>query len=100
MKFDVLVFNLIKKIPRGRVVTYKQIATAAGIKNPRIVGDILHGNSDPAIFPCHRVVRADGTIAKGFAFGGQKGQIKLLKKEGIIFKNGKVDLKKYLFTLP
>lgn len=91
------VFKLLKQIPRGKVATYKQIAELAGLKNPRTVGQILHKNIDPDAFPCHRVVRSDGTIAAGYAFGGKKAQIKLLKEEGIEIKNTKINLKKNLF---
>jgi O-6-methylguanine DNA methyltransferase len=60
MNFKEKVFSIVKKIPRGRTLTYKQVATLAG--NPkacRAVGNILHTNYDAAI-PCHRVVRSDG----------------------------------------
>lgn len=93
------VFRLLKLIPKGKVATYKQVAAAASIKNPRVVGSILHGNIDPIAFPCHRVVRSDGTIAAGYAFGGKKGQIDKLEKEGIIIRNEKIDLKKFEWPL-
>lgn len=97
MSSQTLVFNLISKIPKGRVATYKQIAALSGLKSPRTVGHMLHGNIDPVKYPCHKVVRSDGTIAQGYAFGGKKEQIKLLKKEGIEIKKQKINLKKYLF---
>lgn len=91
------VYELVKTIPKGKVVTYGEIAEYLGNKNlARVVGNILHSNPDPDRIPCHRVVNAKGKVAENFAFGGAKGQREKLEKEGIIFeKNGRVDLKKY-----
>lgn len=72
----------VAKIPRGQTVTYKQIALIVGT-NPRIVGNILHKNPDPTKYPCHRVIRSDGTLASGYAFGGSTQQRKLLCQEGV-----------------
>ena len=91
------VFSLLKKIPKGKVTTYKILAQKTGIKNPRIVGQIIHQNKEPETFPCYKVVRSDGAIATGYAFGGQRGQIEKLKKDGIVTKNKRIDLRKYLF---
>lgn len=58
--FSGKVYDIVKKIPRGRTLTYREVAERAG--NPRAfraVGNILHKNYDPKI-PCHRVVRSDG----------------------------------------
>lgn len=90
-----LVFQLLTQIPRGKVATYKQIAQLAEIKNPRLVGRILHTNTDDQQFPCHRVVRSDGQVASGYAFGEQYGQIVRLRQEGIEFRGGRVDLREY-----
>ncbi len=90
------VFRLLQKIPGGKVTTYQLLAKKAELKSPREVGRIIHQNTDPARYPCHRVVRSDGTIADGYAFGGKKEQIKKLKDEGIVIENGKIDLQKFL----
>lgn len=83
----------VSKIPRGKVTTYKQIAESVGIKDYRQVGFALHRNRDPKKIPCHRVVRSDGTLAKGYAMGGMVAQKKLLMSEGIIFtKKGIIKL--------
>ncbi|KKU80643.1 MAG: Regulatory protein ada [Parcubacteria group bacterium GW2011_GWA1_47_8] len=82
--FKQKVFNIIRKIPRGKVLTYKKVATRAG--NPRAsraVGGILGTNFDPTI-PCHRVVRTDGGV--GGYNRGINNKIKLLKKEGVASK--------------
>lgn len=91
------VYDIIENIPAGKVTTYGAIGKSLNI-SPRLVGRILHKNTDPKKYPCHRVVRSDGAIAAGFAFGGRNGQIEKLTSEGIEIKNGKInDLKKYLF---
>lgn len=84
------VYQATRQIPRGRVVSYKQLALTCGIKNPRIIGHFLHSNPDPKNIPCHRVVCSDGTIAAGYAFGGRNGQVAKLRKEGVVIKNNRV----------
>lgn len=89
------VFEVIKHIPKGKVATYKQVALLAGLKNPRHVGRILHGNLDPATYPCHRVIKSDGSVADGYAFGERFGQIVRLREEGILFTGGRVNLAEF-----
>lgn len=92
------IYSIVKQIPKGKVLTYKKIAQKTGIKNPRLIGTILHKNTNPKTIPCHRVVRSDGTIAKGYAFGGKSEQIKKLKTEGVQFaKDNMVDLVSSLY---
>ena len=90
------IYEQVKKIPRGNVATYGQIALMAG--NPRwsqIVGYALHVNPEPGVIPCHRVVRKDGRVAKSFAFGGENVQRDMLLNEGVIFLDDiTVDLEK------
>lgn len=87
--FQQKVLEIIRKIPRGKVLTYKKVAQKA--KNPRAyraVGNILNKNKNPKI-PCHRVVRSDGE-AGGYR-KGTKNKIEMLKREGIkIYKSKKV----------
>lgn len=94
------VYAFLRTIPKGKVVTYGQIAAYLGNKNlSRVVGNILHNNPDPDNFPCHRVVSSKGQVAVHFAFGGAEVQRKRLEQEGIVFEsNGCIDLKKYNFT--
>ncbi len=87
------VYSIVRKIPKGKVSTYGLIAKAART-SPRAVGMILHTN-DRKDVPCHRVVMSDGSVG-GFA-RGVKEKIKILRKEGVEIKNGKIDLKKFLF---
>ena len=88
------VYSLVKKIPKGRVTTYKEIAKLVGT-SPRAVGRILSQNLDLKNIPCYRVVRSDGSIG-GYKLG-KKNKIKLLKGDGIKIERGKINLKKYLF---
>lgn len=90
------IYEAVKKIPKGKVATYGQVAEMAGDKKmARAVGNALHKNPDPDSIPCFRVVNAKGELAGEFAFGGLGAQAKLLAKEGIEVINGKVDLNKY-----
>ncbi len=90
------IYEAVKKIPKGHVATYGQIAEMAG--NPRMsraVGNALHKNPDPLHIPCFRVVNSKGELAGAFAFGGGKAQEELLIEDGVEVVDGKVDLKKY-----
>ena len=90
------IYEAVKKIPKGRVATYGQIAELAGDKKmARAVGNALHKNPDPEGIPCFRVVNAKGELSGEFAFGGAGDQAKLLLEEGIELVDGKVDLNKY-----
>ena len=93
-----LIYDVVRRIPRGKVATYGQIAMLAG--NPRwsrVVGYALHVNPDPAHIPCYRVVNRLGEPSAAFAFGGINEQILLLQEDGVEFIDGKVDLEKYLW---
>ena len=90
------IYEAVKKIPKGKVATYGQVALLAGNeKMARAVGNALHKNPEPGIIPCHRVVDSKGNLAGAFAFGGANIQAKLLEDEGVNVVDGKVDLKKY-----
>ena len=90
------IYEAVKKIPRGQVATYGQIAELAGDKKmARAVGNALHKNPDPLHIPCYRVVNSKGELAGEFAFGGAGKQAELLMADGIEVVNGRVDLKKY-----
>ena len=93
------IYAVVAKIPQGKVLTYATVAKLAHVASPRLVGFALHKNKDPQSIPCHRVVKSNGEIAEGFAFGGAKKQIKLLANEGVRFLNdARVDLKRCLFN--
>ncbi len=90
MTFSQKVYEVVKKIPKGKVLTYKKVAKSAG--NPRAfraVGNILNKSASRRTkIPCHRVTKSDGKIG-GYREGTKK-KIYLLKKEGIIIKYGKI----------
>jgi methylated-DNA-protein-cysteine methyltransferase-like protein len=95
-----LIYDVVRRIPYGRVATYGQVAMLAG--NPRwsrVVGYALHVNPDPEHIPCYRVVNQLGEPSRAFAFGGINEQITLLQNEGVEFTDGRVDLKKYLWDV-
>lgn len=78
-KFQQKVYKVVKKIPRGKVMTYKEVAKA--INKPRAyraVGNALNRNTNPSV-PCHRVIRSDGSVG-GYRKGVKK-KIELLKHE-------------------
>ena len=90
------IYEAVKKIPKGKVATYGQIAEMAGDrKMARAVGNALHKNPDPDSIPCYRVVNARGELSGEFAFRGKNAQAKLLMGDGIEVVDGKVNLKKY-----
>ncbi len=90
------IYDVVRRIPRGRVATYGQVAALAG--NPRwarVVGYALHVNPDPDSIPCYRVVNRLGGVSSAFAFGGENMQVALLEADGIPVLNGHVDLSVY-----
>lgn len=90
------IYEAVRKIPKGYVATYAQVAEAAGDrKMARAVGNALHKNPDPFSIPCHRVVNAKGELAGEYAFGGKWKQAELLISEGVEVTDGKVDLEKF-----
>ncbi len=95
------IYEIVKKIPKGKVLTYGEIAKILGnVHLSRIVGYALHNNPNPRDIPCYRVVNRTGEVSNGFAFGGRTEQIRLLKNDGIEFiSDGKLDLNKYLWKL-
>jgi methylated-DNA-[protein]-cysteine S-methyltransferase len=78
--FKQKVLDIVAKIPKGSVMTYKEVATKAGNPNAsRVVGGIMSKNQNLDI-PCHRVIRSDGKVG---GYNGLRGESKqeLLKKE-------------------
>jgi methylated-DNA-protein-cysteine methyltransferase-like protein len=96
------IIGLVRAIPRGRVATYGQIATMAGLPNgARQVARLLHPSSGTHRLPWHRVINASGGISLPAGSGGELQQA-LLEKEGVNFFCGKVNLQRYAWrpTLP
>jgi O-6-methylguanine DNA methyltransferase len=81
--FKEKVFDVVRKIPKGKTMTYKEVAKKAGNENAsRAVGNFMKNNYDKTV-PCHRVIRSDGKIGD-YNRGGQAAKVALLKKEGVI----------------
>ena len=95
--FSRKVWRATKKIPKGKITTYKLLANA--INKPkayRAVGSALNKNPYAPKVPCHRVIKSDGSLG-GFA-QGKKRKISLLKKEGFKITKEKIHgFKKHLF---
>jgi len=83
-EFQLKVWSYLKKIPRGSVKTYSQVAKAIGKPLAvRAVASAIGKNPFPPKIPCHRVIRSDGSLGGYSAKGGIKTKKMLLKKEGI-----------------
>jgi len=111
-KFNERCYEILRKVPKGKVTTYKALAHALNTKAYRAVGTAMNKNpyshvrsgrvgglliakQSNNLVPCHRVIKSNGEVG-GFA-SGTKNKIKILKKEGIEIKKGKIDLEKFLF---
>ena len=94
------IYEAVKKIPKGCVATYGQVAAMAGEpKMARAVGNALHKNPDPDHIPCYRVVNSKGELSGAFAFGGSDEQANRLRADGIEVTGNKVDLQKFGISL-
>jgi len=91
------VYEVVERIPPGKVATYKLIADILDTRDARRVGHALHANPNDSRTPCHRVVFSDGRLAPSYAFGGPNEQRRRLELEGITFGADKVNLTKYLW---
>ena len=79
--FSERVYDIVKQIPKGKTMTYKQVAAAAGSPNAsRAVGNIMKNNKDKSV-PCHRVIKSDGTLGGYNGLQGEK--LRLLRAEGV-----------------
>lgn len=88
MSFTYKVFQVVATIPKGEFLTYKEVAELAGSSEAyRAVGNIIHKNPNKQKYPCHRIIRSDRSLSKGYTFGGKEAQKKLLESEGFKFNN-------------
>ncbi|MEK6943689.1 MAG: MGMT family protein [Nanoarchaeota archaeon] len=93
--FNEKVYSLLRKVPKGKVTTYKVLAESLGTKAYRAVGQAMRCNPYAPKVPCHRVVASDGKIGGFMGSQDTKGKeikkkISMLKKEGIKIKNNKI----------
>ena len=106
MNFNEKVWKLCRKVPKGRVTTYKALAEALNTKAYRAVGNAMNRNpygilecSSNEMVPCHRVVDSKGHL-HGFAHGLKKKAM-LLRSEGIIIENNAIkDFEKVMYRFP
>lgn len=112
---ELKIYDIVRRIPEGQVMTYGQVAEKAGDKHlARVVGNVMHKNPVPfwelackvgfktekpdsewkdfKPVPCHRVVNSLGKMGTNFGMGGPEIQEKMLKAEGVNIINGKVVL--------
>ena len=92
-KFYDKCYEVLRKVPSGKVTTYKDIAIALHSKAYRAVGNAMKNNPYAPDVPCHRVVNSDGSV--GNYARGKKSKIKMLKREGIKIKSDKINLDEY-----
>lgn len=93
-KTHAAIWAVVRRIPRGCVATYGQVAAEAGFrKQPRLAGYALH--AAPADVPWHRVINAQGRISLPAGSDAALAQKKLLMAEGVAFKGERVDLNRY-----
>lgn len=91
--FKSKVYEILRKVPKGKVTTYGQIAKLAGSPNAaRAVGMCMRTNPDAPHTPCHRVVASDGSLHGYSAGDGIPTKMKMLLEEGVAFKGDRVDL--------
>lgn len=86
--------RLLKKIPRGRVATYKELARVCKT-SPRAIGRIMARNSDPKNYPCYKIVAANGALTGYSALGGLAKKRTLLIRDGVTFFGNRVDKKHF-----
>lgn len=92
-KFSHTIYQTLCTVPRGKVVTYGQLAELAGYPlAARAVGGCMAKNPNAPIVPCHRVVAADGSLHGYSGEGGLAKKRALLENEGVVFVGEKVDL--------
>ncbi|OLB90749.1 MAG: cysteine methyltransferase [Thaumarchaeota archaeon 13_1_40CM_38_12] len=89
MNLEQKVYRKLLEVPRGKVTTYSELAKAVGLKNgQRVIGRIMNKNPYPVVIPCHRVILSNKKVG-GYAWG-EKVKSKMLAKEGIQIKKGKI----------
>ncbi len=95
--FSEKVYQIVRRVPKGKVTTYKAVAESLGTRAYRAVGTALNKNPYAPKVPCHRVVNSNGYVG-GFA-GGASKKISMLRKEGISINSGKIkDFKNFIFA--
>lgn len=91
------VYKKLREVPKGKITTYQELAHSLNSRAYRAVGTAMAKNTDAPKTPCHRVIKSNGHIGN-YSGGGPQKKIKMLQKEGIKIKDGKVmDFENYLY---
>jgi len=91
------IYEMVRKIPKGKVATYGQIAQLCGLReHARLVGYALYNLKSSSGVPWHRVINSKGMISLPKHSGAYALQKNLLEREGVKFRNEKIDLAKYV----
>ncbi len=95
--FFAQVYALVRRIPRGKVATYGQVARLLGApRSARVVGWAMHGNPHGSRVPCHRVIQQGGSLSPNFSPAHPGLQRRLLEREDVRFcLDGRVDMKQH-----
>ena len=89
MNLEQKVYRKLLDVTRGKVTTYSELAKAVGLKNgQRVIGRIMNKNPYPVVIPCHRVILSNRKVG-GYAWG-ERVKSKMLAKEGVKIKKGKI----------
>ena len=100
MQIKEQIYSNLKKVPKGKVITYKELAKSVNPESHayRFVGTCMRTNKDPIKIPCYKVVKSDGKVGNYSSSGGTKLKIKKLQDDGIEIINNKIDLEKYGYS--
>lgn len=91
-----LIYETVRGIPRGKVATYGEVASVSGlVRQARLVGYALHQLPPGSRVPWHRVINAQGRVSLSDIDGMYERQVRLLRKEGVVFRKGVVDLARF-----
>ncbi|MDR2902106.1 MAG: MGMT family protein [Lactobacillales bacterium] len=98
-EIDRRIYAIVKRIPKGYVMSYGQIAAAIGMpRHSRMVGAAMRRGPAGKGIPYHRVLFSDGSLSDAFLSGGEHRQYELLCQEGVSFsKNLKVEMKRHRY---
>lgn len=94
------VYEKLKEVPPGMVVSYAELARAAGMpRGSRAVGRIMSRNPYPGVIPCHRVIMSDGRLG-GYGYGGSQIKAHMLQNEGVPVEGERVRDHSYMYHFP
>jgi len=95
MKFTNKIYEKLKKVPKGNVVTYGDLARAVNSNAYRAVGSAMRTNKDSIGIPCYKVINSSGFVGNYSGNGGVRRKIELLRKDRIKIVDNKIDLRRF-----